>query len=193
MSDRLKTLRVRFAHAEADADASIARVRRQSAARLDDLLNDPDPKRQIAGLRDPTLTPFDRSQLEQRLSGKFRSRPALFSATLRDRLHSVLREATYHRRALIRTAILATFVTTVIVTSYAHTPIGRPVRLDETFDITWRFPDGSSRSEQEERGTRLILVTKPSGYVLRRWFNGAGYGERPIGAPFANQYLDPSD
>jgi predicted protein tyrosine phosphatase len=188
------TLLARFAHAKAEADASNARVRQRSADRLETILKNPDLKRKLAGLKDRALTPLDRLQLEQAIAVMAPSARRLVSLRVRDRLQAILRHAIYRRRALMRFAVLACLLSGEILTSYVHTPVGRPVRLALAFDITWTLPDGSLRQEREEKGTRVILMRNPDGRLaLRRWFDGVGYGELSVEKDFVRKQTYLSD
>jgi hypothetical protein len=194
MSTRRKTLLARFAHAKMEADASNARVRQRSANLLDNMLNDPDLKRQVKGLNDPGLTPLDRVQLQQALVLMAPSARRRFSLRARERLQVISRHTIYHWRAMVRFAVFAALLLAEILTSSVHTPVGRPVRLARALIISWDLLDGSFRPEQEEKDTRLILMRRPNGSLaLRRWFDGVGYGELPVEPSFVRQETYLSD
>lgn len=194
MSTRLKTLAARFAQAKAQADASNARLRRASAARLAELLADPDPARQLAGLRDKALTPFDRAQLQRALAEKLPRRHRRLPLNLRQQVAALLQQLRYRRRALTWAALLAAPLLAAATLTHRHTPAGQPVRLKETFIISWRLPDGSVRREQEAPRTRLVLLSKPNGKTdLRRWFSRVGYGEVEVGPAFVERSLSATE
>ncbi|EIZ84324.1 MULTISPECIES: hypothetical protein [Methylobacterium] len=194
MSARLKTLAARFAQAKAQADASNARLRRASAARLAEILADPDPARQLAGLRDRALTPFDRAQLQRALTEKLPGRRRRLPLSLCQQLAALLRQLRYRRRALTRAAVLATPLLAAAVLADRHTPTGRPVRLREGFIISWRLPDGSIHQEQEAANTRLVLLhTSDGGFALRRWFPRLGYGEVAVEPAFIERSLSAAE
>lgn len=190
MSARLTILVARFAQAKAQADASNARLRRASAARLAEILADPNANRRLAGLRDKALTPFDRAQLQRVLAEKLPEQRQRSPLGLRRQAAALLRQLRYRRRALIKAALLAVPLLAAATLTYRHTPDGRAVRLKESFVICWRLPDGSLLWEQEAAYARVVLLRgSDRSFALRRWFPRLGYGEVSVEPTFVERSL----
>lgn len=190
MSARLTILAARYAQAKAQADASNARLRRASAARLAEILADPNPTRGLVGLHDKALTPADRAQLQRALAEKLPGRRRRLPLGPRRRAAALLRQLRYRRHTLTQAVLLAAPLLVAVALTYHHTPNGRMVRLRESFVISWRLPDGSLLRKHEPSYARLVLLRGSEGsFALRRWFPRLGYGEVAVEPAFVERSL----
>ncbi|MEG9528994.1 MAG: hypothetical protein MIL41_25030 [Hyphomicrobiales bacterium] len=181
MNESLRRLQDRFHRAEEEADAAQAEARKASAARLRELLAEPNATKRVAGLRDPLLTAFDRAQLERALAESLPRRKPRAQLALSATLRGLGRSARYHRRGLLLGAVLVLpLAGLTLIAAHRTPPNGLPVRLTGKLIVPWHLPDGSRREEELGPGTDLVWVRHGRTAALRKWFPGLGYAEAII-------------
>ncbi|UIY43505.1 hypothetical protein [Methylobacterium radiotolerans] len=189
MSEALRRLRARFSEAEAHVDASQGRARIASARRLREILASP-PAAQVEALRDPTLTPADRAELERAVAEALPRRRTRARRSLTGAGHRLLRHVRYRRRGLIGLALLAAPALGLAWTISAHTLSNAvPVRLTTPYIITWTLPGGQTLRRNEAKEAAFVWFRRDGRSYLRRWFDGRGYGEVEVSDAFTRDAL----
>jgi hypothetical protein len=177
MSKRLATLRERFLDAKADVDASNREIRQASATRLADLKAQTDPIKQVAGLKDPALTPFDREQLERAIADRLPRRRVRVPRSFTDTMRNGLRHARYHWRGLVLLGLISIPVT--VIGGIAASNTGQSMGVfNNDLSIVWQFPDGLSETISVPAKSAVVVTGRlPNGdYRLRYWSAIDGYG-----------------
>ena len=177
MSKRLASLRERFLDAKADVDASNREVRQASATRLAELKAEKDLIKQLAGLKDPALTPFDREQLERAIGSRLPRRRFTVPRSFTDTVRRGLRHARYHWRGLVLLGLISIPVTVVVGIAASNT--GQSIGVfNNDFDFVWQFPDGHSETLSVAAKSAVVVTGRlPNGdYRLRYWSAIDGYG-----------------
>jgi hypothetical protein len=177
MSKRLATLRERFLDAKADVDASNREIRQASATRLAELKAETDPMKQLAGLKDPALTPFDREQLERAIGGRLPRRRFTVPRSFTDTMRSGFRHARYHWRGLVLIGLISIPVT--VIGGFAASNTGQSMGVfNNDFSIKWQFIDGHNETLTVPAKSAVVVTGRlPNGdYRLRYWSAIDGYG-----------------
>lgn len=174
---RLQTLFERYIQARADVDASNAEVRRASARRLAELLASSDRSALVAGVSDPTLTTYDRQQLEHAIADRMpRRRRQEISITIGRIITLSLRHACYNWRVI---AFLAVFVSLVGIFGFVarcNTP-AQEAFFSQGWKFVWQDPDGHTQTISISAGTGVVAMpaSRAGRVALRLWDPGLGY------------------
>lgn len=179
MNDRLARLLDQYRRAEAAVDASQAKVRKRSAARLAKLLT-LSPQERVRSLDDSGLTLFDREQLARSVEDALpRSRPQRFASPAFD-AGKAWRLLAFHRRLLLRSFValapLVYFGTQAVLATPAQTV---PVTVEVPLHVNWSMPGGFQQWIDTSADSEEVWVRVNGQGYLRRWIPGQGYALSP--------------
>ncbi|KQT09261.1 MULTISPECIES: hypothetical protein [unclassified Bradyrhizobium] len=176
MSQRLATLRKRFASAKADADAANREMRQASAVKLAELRALPDPAARLAGLKDPALLPYDREMLERTVADLLPRRRIQLPRRVGGFARSVLRHARYHWRGLVMVTMIS--IPVMMIGGFAANNTGyTTVHFDRDLDLIWTLPDGHTELHRLTTGTAVVVMgrTAAGDVRLRIWSPAEGH------------------